>query len=44
MPPNAIQQADLLYLSDDTGFKYPLVVIDLGSRLMDAEALKNRDG
>ena len=40
---NTIQQADLLYLPDDNGFKYLLVVVDLGSRLMDAEALKNRD-
>ena len=40
---NIIQQADLLYLPDDNGFKYLLAVVDLGSRLMDAEALKNRD-
>ena len=40
---NTIQQADLLYLPDDNGFKYLLVVVDLGSRLMDAKALKNRD-
>jgi hypothetical protein len=40
---NTIQQADLLYLPEDNGFKYLLVVVDLGSRLMDAEPLKNRD-
>ena len=40
---NTIQQADLLYLPDDNGFKYLLVVVDLGSRLMDAQEIKNRD-
>jgi hypothetical protein len=40
---NTIQQADILYLPDDNGFKYLLVVVDLGSRLMDAQELKNRD-
>ncbi|EGG23142.1 hypothetical protein DFA_05272 [Cavenderia fasciculata] len=27
------QQADLLFLPDDNGFKYALVVVDLASRL-----------
>ncbi|GAM23099.1 hypothetical protein SAMD00019534_062740 [Acytostelium subglobosum LB1] len=35
------QQADLLFLPDDDGFKYALVVVDLGNRLTDAEPLKN---
>ena len=37
------QQADLLYLPNDDGYKYALVVIDNGSRNVDAEPLKNRD-
>jgi len=37
------QQADLLYLPEDNGHKYLLVAVDLGSRLMDAQELKNRD-
>ena len=40
--PNYIQQTDLLYLPDDNGFKYLLVVVDVGSRLTDAEPMKNR--
>ena len=32
-----------MYLPDDNGFKYLLVAVDLGSRFMDAEALKNGD-
>jgi hypothetical protein len=38
---NIVQQADLLFLSNDMGFKYCLVVVDLGSRLTDAEPLKS---
>ena len=40
---NTVQQADLLYLPHDANYKYCLVVVDLGSRLMDAEPLKTRD-
>lgn len=40
---NQTQQADLLFLPDDNGYKYALVVVDLGSRLTDAEPLKNKD-
>ena len=40
---NTVQQADLLYLPHDENYKYCLVVVDLGSRLMDAEPLKTRD-
>ncbi|EFA77425.1 hypothetical protein PPL_12641 [Heterostelium album PN500] len=37
---NDKQQADLLFLPVDNGYKYALVVVDLGSRLTDAVALK----
>lgn len=36
-------QADLLFLPNDKGFKYALVVVDVGSRLIDAEPLKNKE-
>lgn len=39
-----VAQADLLFLPNDHGFKYLLVVVDLGSRLTDAEALRNKTG
>lgn len=39
---NAVHQADLIYLPDDDGYKYALVVVDVGSRLTDAEALNDR--
>ena len=41
--PNLIQQADILFLPDDNGYKYALVVVDNGSRFTDAEPLKNKD-
>jgi hypothetical protein len=41
--PNYEQQADLLYLPNDGGYLYCLVVIDQGSRLIDCEPLKQRD-
>jgi len=40
---NGIHQADLLYLPEDRNYKYVLVVVDLATRKMDAEPLKNRD-
>lgn len=40
--PNFVHQADLLFLPDDNGFKYALVVVDLGSRLCDAEPMKSK--
>lgn len=40
--PGVMQQADLLFLPSDDGFKYLLVVVDVGSRLTDAEPLKNK--
>jgi hypothetical protein len=38
-----VAQADLLFLPNDNGYKYLLVVVDNGSRLLDAEPLKNKD-
>jgi len=40
---NHVHQADLLYLPEDDGYKYCLVVVDGSSRLIDAEPLKTRD-
>lgn len=39
---NAVQQADILYLPNDNGYKYALVVVDIGSKLTDAEPIKNK--
>jgi len=40
--PNYSQQMDLLYLPNDQGYKYCLVVVDQGSRHIDAEELEDR--
>jgi hypothetical protein len=40
---NMIHQADLLFLPTDEGFKYLLVVVDIGSRLCDAVPLKTKE-
>ena len=40
--PNQIQQADLLYMPDDNGFKYGLTVVDTGSRKTDCEPMSDR--
>jgi hypothetical protein len=40
--PNVIQQGDLLFLPDDGGYKYLLVVVDLGSKLTDAVPIKDK--
>ena len=40
--PGYIQQADTLYLPNDKGFIYALVVVDQGSRKVDAVAMKDR--
>lgn len=40
---NEVIQCDLLYLPHDQGYKYVLVAVDIGSRLCDAEPLKNRE-
>jgi hypothetical protein len=39
---NSIHQADLLFLPDDDGYKYALVVVDTTTGLTDAEPLKNK--
>ena len=39
---NYYHQADLLFLPNDDGYKYALVVVDVGSRLIDARALKSK--
>lgn len=39
---NNTHMCDLLYLPDDEGYKYALVVVDVGSRLCDAQPMKNR--
>lgn len=40
--PNISQQADLLFMPDDKKYKYILVVVDIGSRLLDAEPLQDK--
>jgi hypothetical protein len=41
--PNQIQQADLLFLPEDDGYKYLLVVVDLFDRHVEVEPLKSKD-
>ena len=40
---NLIQQADILFITNDRGYKYILVVVDDHSKKMDAEKLKEKD-
>jgi hypothetical protein len=40
---NLIQQADLLFITNDRGYKYILVVVDDHSKKMDAEKLREKD-
>ena len=40
---NNCHQADLLFLPSDRGYKYLLVVVDISSRLIDAEKLKDKN-
>jgi hypothetical protein len=40
--PNKVHQADLLFLPNDKGYKYLLVVVDVSSHKCDAEALKSK--
>lgn len=42
--PNIVQQMDLLMLSNDAGYRYALVVVDLASRALDAVPLKTKLG
>ena len=39
---NFTHQADILYLPSDSGFKYGLTVVDIGSRLTDCMPLKSK--
>lgn len=41
--PGYFQQADIVYLPNDQGYTYALVVVDQGSRLLDAEPLKAKN-
>lgn len=41
--PGMIYQADLLFLPNDNGYRYALVVVDVNSHEMDAEPLKTKD-
>jgi len=43
LPKDDRHQADTLYLPNDNQYKYALVVVDVGTRMIDAEPLKNRD-
>ena len=40
---NAVQQADLLFLPNDDGYRYLLVVVDIATRKVDAEPLKTKE-
>jgi hypothetical protein len=41
--PNIAHQADLLFLPNDRGYRYALVVTDIATLLSDAEPLKSKD-
>ena len=41
--PFAAEQADLLFLPNDDGYRYLLVVVDIATRLCDAEPIKNKE-
>ena len=43
VPQNAQHQYDLLFLPDDEGFKYCLVGVDIGTKLCDAEPIKDKE-
>ena len=40
--PGVVQQADLLFLPDDKGYKYALVVVDANNGVTDAEPIKGK--
>lgn len=40
---DAVHQADLLFLPEDDGYKYALVVTDIATRVSDAEPLKSKN-
>eukprot|EP00035_Acanthoeca_spectabilis_P017550 m.368825 g.368825 ORF g.368825 m.368825 type:complete len:200 (+) comp16670_c0_seq3:216-815(+) len=39
---NSVHQADLLFLPNDNGYRYALVVVDVVTRSMDAQQLKTK--
>lgn len=39
-----VYQADLVYMPEDQGYKYLLVIVDIASKEMDAEPLQDRRG
>lgn len=41
--PNRYQQADLLFMPDDNGYKYILTVADVHNKHIDAEALQDKE-
>jgi len=41
--PNVSHQADLLFLPDDKGYRYALVVTDIANRLSDVKPLKTKN-
>ena len=40
--PGYYHQSDLLFLPHDDAYKYALVVVDVGSRIIDARALRSK--
>ena len=44
LPKDDRHQADTLYLPNDNKYKYALVVVDVGTRMIDAEPMKGRTG
>ena len=41
--PDAVHQADVLFLPNDDGFRYLMVVVDVATRLTDAYPMKKKD-
>ena len=41
LEPNWVHQADVLYLPEDEGYKYAVVVADVHSKILDAEPIKS---
>lgn len=38
---NGHQQCDILYMPDDNGYKYALIIVDIATRSVDAKAIKS---
>lgn len=41
--PNTLYQSDILYLPNDNGYKYALILVDVSTGITDAEPLKAKD-